>query len=98
MRPLIDFHTHPYIPEALAPTTREFVREISPSVREHGDALRDPAFVAALLREQGGERAVVLPEHCPAASGNVRTGAVVALGREVPDLLLPLASVGPDDD
>ena len=98
MRPLIDFHTHPYIPEALAPTTREFVREISPSVREHGDALRDPAFVAALLREQGVERAVVLPEHCPATSGNVRTEAVIALCREVPDFFLPCASVDPNTD
>ena len=96
--PVIDFHTHPYLPDDLAPGTRDFVRSISPAVREHGDRLRDPGYVAALLRAEGVRRAVVLPEHCPATSGNVRTETVIELCRTVPDLFLPFASVDPNTD
>lgn len=95
---VIDFHTHPYRPGDLAPATREFVQEISPAVREHGDRLSDPRYVAELLRADGVERAVVLPEHCPASSGNVRTETVIELCREVPDFFLPFACVDPNTD
>lgn len=95
---IIDFHTHPYRPRDLAPGTWAFVRRISPAVREHGDRLDDPRYVAELLRAQGVERAVVLAEHCPQTSGNVRTETVLALCREVPDLFLPFASVDPNTD
>ncbi|MBX6364534.1 MAG: amidohydrolase [Gemmatimonadetes bacterium] len=94
----VDFHTHPYRPDDLAPGTREFVRRISPAVREHGDRLADPAFVAELLRAQGAERAVVLAEHCPNSSGNVRTETVLEICRQVPDFFLPFASVDPNTD
>lgn len=95
---IIDFHTHPYRPEDLAERTADFVRRISPAVREHGDSLRDPSYVADLLRGQGVERAVVLPEHCPATSGNVRTETVLELCAAEPDFLLPFASVDPVSD
>jgi predicted TIM-barrel fold metal-dependent hydrolase len=95
---VIDFHTHPYRPGDVAPATRDFIREISPSVREHGDRLADPRFVAELLRAEGVERAVVLPEHCPATSGNVRTETVLAICREAPDFFLPFACVDPNTD
>lgn len=95
---MIDFHTHPYLPEQLAAGTREFVSNISPAVKEHGDRLRDPHYVADLLRKEGVERAVVLPEHCPQTSGNVRTESVLELCAKVPDFFLPFASVDVNTD
>jgi len=94
----VDFHTHPYLPEQLAVGTRDFVTSVSPAVREHGDRLRDAAFVASLLREQGVRHAVVLPEHCPQTSGNVRTDSVLELCAREPDFFLPFASVDPITD
>ena len=95
---VIDFHTHPYRPDDLAPNTREFVHGVSQAVREHGDRLRDPRYFADTLREQGIERAVVLPEHCPATSGNVRTESVLEWCADAPDVLIPFASVDPNTD
>lgn len=95
---IIDFHTHPWRPDDLAPGTVEFIRSISPAVKEHGDALRDPSYAADRLRAQGVERAVVLPEHCPATSGNVRTETVLELCRQEPNFYLPFASVNPNVD
>ncbi|HEX6938908.1 MAG TPA: amidohydrolase family protein [Longimicrobiales bacterium] len=95
---VIDFHTHPYRPGDLAPATRAFLASTSAAVREHGDRLADPRFAAALLRAQGVERAVVLPEHCPATSGNVRTETVIEFCRAAPDFYLPFASVDPNTD
>ena len=97
-RPVIDFHTHPYRPEDLAPGTRRFVESISPAVREHGDRLADPHYVAALLRGEGVEHAVVLAEHCPGSSGNVRTETVIELCSAVPDFFIPFASIDPNTD
>ena len=96
--PVIDFHTHPHLLEAqpIGVGPADFVLSISPAVREHGARLRDPGYVAALLRAEGVRRAVVLPEHCPATSGNVRTETVIELCRTVPDLFLPFASVDPN--
>ncbi|HET9982707.1 MAG TPA: amidohydrolase family protein [Longimicrobiales bacterium] len=94
----VDFHTHPYRPGDLAPGTWEFVRRVSRAVREYGDRLADPRFVADLLRAQGAERAVVLAEHCPESSGNVRTETVLDICRQVPDFFLPFASVDPNTD
>ncbi|MGQ0563133.1 MAG: hypothetical protein ACT443_14815, partial [Gemmatimonadota bacterium] len=91
----IDFHTHPYRPADLNPGTRRFIREISPAVREHGDRLADPRYFADLLRADGVERAVVLPEHCPETSGNVRTETVLELCERLPDFFVPFASVHP---
>ena len=94
----IDFHTHPWRPDDLAPETRAFIRRTSPAVERHGERLGDPHYVAALLRAEGAERAVVLPEHCPATSGNVRTETVLALCAQVPDFFVPFASVNPVAD
>jgi len=95
---ILDFHTHPYRPQDLAPATVDYIRRISPAVREHGNLLSDPAYAARLLRREGVERAVLLAEHCPATSGNVRTETVLALAREVPDFYLPFASIDPNTD
>ncbi|MFW6078762.1 MAG: amidohydrolase family protein [Gemmatimonadota bacterium] len=95
---VIDFHTHPWRPEELAPGTAAFIRRISPAVKEHGDRLTDPRFAADLLRAEGVERAVVLAEHCPATSGNVRTRTVIEHCRRVPDFYLPFACVNPNVD
>ena len=95
---LIDFHTHPYRPEELSPGTREFVLGVSPAIREHGERLRDPHYVADLLRSRGVRRAVVLAEHCPRTSGNVRTESVLAYCAEVADFFVPFASVDPNSD
>ena len=95
---VIDFHTHPYRPEDLAPGTREFVHGVSQAVREHGAQLGDPRYFAGALRRQGVERAVVLPEHCPATSGNVRTDSVIEWCAAAPDTLVPFASVDPNSD
>jgi predicted TIM-barrel fold metal-dependent hydrolase len=86
------------MPDALAPTTRDFVRVVSAAVREHGDQLRSARYFADQLRAQGVTRAVVLPEHCPATSGNVRTDAVIAWCAQAADTLLPFASVDPNSD
>ncbi|MEO5509342.1 MAG: amidohydrolase family protein [Longimicrobiales bacterium] len=95
---LIDFHTHPWRPDELAPATASFIRSISPAVSEHGDKLTDIRFAAAELRSQGIEHAVLLPEHCPATSGNVRTETVIDLARESGGFFLPFASVDPVSD
>ena len=92
---LIDFHTHPYRPFDLKPATWQFIQSISPAVREHGDRLADPRYFADVLRKDGVERAVVLPEHCPETSGNVRTETVLEICAQVPDFFIPFASVHP---
>jgi predicted TIM-barrel fold metal-dependent hydrolase len=97
-RRLIDFHTHPWMPDHLAPATRAFVESISPAVAEHGDRLRDPAYAADLLRAQGVEHAVVLAEHCPRTSGDVRTESVLEFCRGSDGFYLPFASVDPNTD
>ena len=93
-----DFHTHPYLPADLAPATRTFVQSVSAALREHGEQLGDPRYFAQALRAQGVERAVVLPEHCPATSGNVRTESVLAWCAAAPETLIPFASVDPNTD
>src|SRR5262245_9555421 len=95
---IIDFHTHPYKPNDLAPATWKFIESISPAVKQHGDALNDPRFVADLLRAEGVSNAVVLAEHCPATSGNVRTESVLELCALEPDFFLPFASVDVNTD
>jgi predicted TIM-barrel fold metal-dependent hydrolase len=95
---LIDFHTHPYKPKDLAPATWRFIESISPAVQEHGDRLNDPHYVADLLRADGVDHAVVLAEHCPATSGNVRTESVLELCSAEPDFFLPFASVDVNTD
>jgi predicted TIM-barrel fold metal-dependent hydrolase len=40
----------------------------------------------------------VLPEHCPATSGNVRTESVIAWCAAAADVLIPFASVDPNTD
>ena len=95
---VIDFHTHPYRPDDLAPGSREFVLGVSSAIREHGDRLGDPRYFAETLQAQGVERAVVLAEHCPATSGNVRTETVLDWCAQAPDVLLPFASVDPNSD
>jgi uncharacterized protein len=92
---VIDFHTHPWIPDSLNPATATFIREISPAFAQHGDRLRDPVFAADVLRAEGVARAVVLPEHCPETSGNVRTEQVLDFCASSPDLYIPFASVHP---
>ena len=94
----IDFHTHPWRPADLAPETVAFIRSISPAVQTHGDSLADPRFAAALLREQGFDHAVLLAEHCPRTSGNVRTETVLELSRASDGFFLPFASVDPNTD
>lgn len=95
---ILDFHTHPWRPQDFAPHTTAFVTRISPAVREHGDRLSDPAFAAGLLRGQGVRHAVLLAEHCPATSGNVRTETVVELAAASGGFFLPFASVDPVSD
>jgi uncharacterized protein len=97
---ILDFHTHPWRPGDLAPGTRSFIERISPAVRAWGDRLGDPRFAASLLRQQGVEHAVLLPEHCPATSGNVRTESVLAAAAHSDGFFLPFASVdiNSDDD
>lgn len=92
---VIDFHTHPYRPADLNPGTVAFINDVSPSVREHGDALADPHYFAGLLKRDGVQHAVVLPEHCPETSGNVRTETVLEICAQVPDFFIPFASVHP---
>lgn len=98
MNRVFDFHTHPWQPELLAAGTRDFIGRISPAVREHGDSLRDPAYAADVLRAQGMSGAVMLAEHCPATSGNVRTETVLELCRASDGFFLPFASVDPNTD
>lgn len=95
---VIDFHTHPYLPAHLNPGAREFVHGVSAAAREHGDKLGDARYFADALRKQGVARAVVLPEHCPATSGNVRTDLVLEWCAAASDFLIPFASVDPNTD
>lgn len=95
---VLDFHTHPYMPQFLAPGTREFVKGVSSALREHGHKLADPRYFADTLKQQGVERAVVLPEHCPATSGNVRTEDVLEWCGAAADVLIPFASIDPNTD
>lgn len=92
---LIDFHTHPYLPAELNAGTREFIHGVSQAVREHGDRLGEPGYFAAQLKRDGVEHAVVLPEHCPETSGNVRTESVLTWCAQEPDFFVPFASVHP---
>jgi predicted TIM-barrel fold metal-dependent hydrolase len=96
--PLVDFHTHPYLPHDLAPGTWEFIKRISGAVAQYGDRLADPHYVADVLRADGVRHAVVLAEHCPKSSGNVRTESVLELCAREPDFFLPFASVDVNTD
>jgi predicted TIM-barrel fold metal-dependent hydrolase len=98
LRPVLDFHTHPWRPEDFAPTTTAFVKRISPALREHGDRLHDPEYAAEQLRSQGVVHAVLLAEHCPLTSGNVRTETILELCRSTDGFYLPFASVDPMTD
>lgn len=98
MPDVIDFHTHPWLPRYLNPATESFIRRISPAVAEHGERLSDPAYAADVLRAEGLARAVVLPEHCPETSGNVRTETVLEHCAAEPDFYLPFASLNPNLD
>jgi predicted TIM-barrel fold metal-dependent hydrolase len=98
LRPVLDFHTHPWRPEDFAPTTTAFVKRISPALREHGDRLHDPEYAAGQLRSQGVVHAVLLAEHCPLTSGNVRTETILELCRSTDGFYLPFASVDPMTD
>lgn len=95
---VVDFHTHPWLPHDLNPPTETFIRDISPAVERYGDRLSDPVFAADVLRAQGADRAVVLPEHCPQTSGNVRTETVLDFCNAEPSFYLPFASLHPDLD
>ena len=95
---IVDFHTHPWRPDELADTTASFIRSISPAVREHGDRLTDIMYATSELRAQGVDHAVLLPEHCPATSGNVRTETVLELARQSGGFFVPFASVDPVSD
>jgi uncharacterized protein len=95
---VIDFHTHPWLPHHLNAPTEEFIRGISPAVAEHGERLSDPSYAAGVLRAQGVLRAVVLPEHCPATSGDVRTETVLDFCAAEPSFYVPFASVNPELD
>ena len=95
---IIDFHTHPWMPRRLNAATEAFIRGISPAIAQHGDRLEDPAFAADVLRSEGVRRAVVLPEHCPETSGNVRTEHVLGFCAAAPDFYLPFASINPNLD
>jgi predicted TIM-barrel fold metal-dependent hydrolase len=97
-RRVLDFHTHPWRTDDLAEHTVAFIRRISPAVREHGDRLRDPRYAADVLRDQGIEHAVMLAEHCPRTSGNVRTETVLELCRASGGFFLPFASIDPNTD
>jgi predicted TIM-barrel fold metal-dependent hydrolase len=95
---IIDFHTHPWRPDELAPATASFIRGISPAVKEHGDRLTDISYATSQLRAQGVHHAVLLPEHCPATSGNVRTETVLSLAARSDGFFIPFASVDPVSD
>ncbi|HUE77350.1 MAG TPA: amidohydrolase family protein [Longimicrobiales bacterium] len=95
---LIDFHTHPWLPAHLNQATSDFIRSISPAVATHGERLSDPAYAADVLRDQGVDRAVVLPEHCRETSGDVRTDTVLDHCAARPDFYIPFASVNPNLD
>jgi hypothetical protein len=97
-RAIIDFHTHPWLPDQLAPHTVGFVRSISEGLREHGERLSDPSYAAAVLRDQGVRNAVVLPEHCPRSSGDVRTENVLEFCAASDGFFLPFASVDVNTD
>ncbi len=95
---IIDFHTHPWRPTDFAPETTAFVRSISPAVQQHGDRLEDPVYCADLLRAQGVRHAVLLAEHCPRTSGNVRTETILELCAATDGFYLPFASIDPMTD
>jgi len=97
-RAIIDFHTHPWLPDQLAPHTVEFIRSISQALRDHGDRLSEPAYAVSVLRDQGVRNAVLLPEHCPRSSGNVRTETVVEFCAASDGFFVPFASVDPNSD
>lgn len=95
---IIDFHTHPYRPEDFTPGTLSFLHRTSPAIRAHGERLRDPQYCADLLRAEGVEHAVLLAEHCPQTSGNVRTETVLEHARATDGFYIPFASIDPNTD
>jgi len=95
---VIDFHTHPWLPRHLNAPTEAFIRRISPAVEEHGERLSEPCYAADVLRAQGVAHAVVLAEHCPATSGQVRSETVLEFCAAEPSFYIPFASVDPTTD
>lgn len=95
---VVDFHVHVLRPAAYLPEVLDLLDRVNPGYRERWeDGHPRPHELVAELREQGVGRAVVLAEHAPAASGDLRS-EWVAEYCDGHDELIAACSINPNVD
>lgn len=93
---IIDFHVHFVKKEYLNPTWLDYLKSVNPEFFEKiEECSSDSRFYVDYLKSQGVKYAVILPEVCPATSGNVPTEDVVNFCKDY-EMLIPFASINPN--
>jgi predicted TIM-barrel fold metal-dependent hydrolase len=95
---IIDFHTHLIDWGCYVPDMRDFVARINPGyVAAYPDRHPTPREFADGFRAAGVERIVVLAEHAPATTGNLRSEYVAEFCAGDP-ALIPACCINPNVD
>jgi hypothetical protein len=93
--PVIDFHTHVFLPGHYHPWVLNWAQQsMDEQVEDYLARYAQPEAVAGLLKECGVNYAVVLAEMNPVTAGTCTTEEVLAFCRGF-DCLIPFASVNP---
>jgi predicted TIM-barrel fold metal-dependent hydrolase len=95
---IVDFHTHLLKWDDYVPDMRDFIARINPAYLEvYGDRHPTAAEFAAAFRADGVDRVVVLAEHAPASTGNLRSEYVAEFCAGDP-ALIPACCINPNVD
>jgi hypothetical protein len=71
---IVDFHAHLLRWDDYVPDMREFIGRVNPDyLARYGDRHPTPTEFADVFRDAGVDRVVVLAEHAPATTGNLRS-------------------------
>lgn len=93
--PVIDFHIHPVKYETHHPWAMEFIEKFRPdNYQDFIEEMSKPDAFAELLRENGVDYGVILPEICPITTGVCSNENVAAFCRDY-DCLIPFGTVNP---
>jgi predicted TIM-barrel fold metal-dependent hydrolase len=93
--PVIDFHIHLVKYESHHPWAVEFIEKFRPdNYQNFIEEMSKPDAFAELLRENGVDYGVILPEICPITTGVCSNEDVAAFCRDY-DCLIPFGTVNP---
>lgn len=95
---IVDFHTHLLVWERYVPDMRDFIARTNPAYLERfADRAPTPAEFADHFRAAGVDRVVVLAEHAPAVTGDLRSEQVAEFCGGDP-ALIPACCINPNVD